>query len=393
MSLPKIRILLPPLIAALLPGLSQAGSAPVPGTILARSEVFVGGAEGPQGTPCYRIPTLIAAPDGSLLAFAEGRQTPHDPGSGYPITISVKRSTDLGRTWGTAHVLASDARFAYSDPRALVDHKAGKVLLFYTQWPVKLGFEEVPQGTGDSSSVLYFRASSDGGKTWAEPVNVNPALKNPTWYALNGVVGVGIQLSRQTPAQGSANGRLIFPACVKDPSGSYLNFSICSDDSGSTWHRGRAAAPDKGLTESDIAELTDGRLLLSARDDAKNGPSRLHYLSSDGGQTWSRTALGGIVVPPVDCGLVYLPALGGSGPGRVVVSGPLGDPVGSGHARHNLGLWTSADEGQSFPLVRQLTAGFAAYSQVIALPDGTLGIIYEEAPATRIVFLSCAAGR
>ena len=49
----------------------------------------------------YRIPAIEAAPDGSLLAFAEARKYGgSDPGMGkQDIDLVLKRSTDAGRTW------------------------------------------------------------------------------------------------------------------------------------------------------------------------------------------------------------------------------------------------------------------------------------------------------
>ncbi|MFA0621188.1 neuraminidase, partial [Vibrio sp. 10N.222.49.A4] len=57
--------------------------------------VFKGG-EG--GSSHYRIPSMVVAADGSLVAFAEGRGTSGDPGNGAPTSIKSRRSTDNGQT-------------------------------------------------------------------------------------------------------------------------------------------------------------------------------------------------------------------------------------------------------------------------------------------------------
>ena len=189
--------------------------------------VFVGGGEGAGGTPRYRIPTLAMAPDGTFLAFAEGRQTQDDPGSGFPISMNCKSSSDHGRTWSPIQVLASNPAYAYSDPRVLVDHQHNQVFLFYTQWPVRKGEDDTKPGVGNDSSVLLYRASRDNGRTWGAPVNLNPALKKPDWYMLASIVGVGVQLHRQTAAEGGANGRLIFPAGFTDSDRQRHNISAC----------------------------------------------------------------------------------------------------------------------------------------------------------------------
>ncbi len=123
-------------------------------------DVFLGGQEGAAGKPCYRIPTLALAPDGSLLAFAEGRETPQDPGSGLPISMNCKRSTDQGRTWGPLQVLAGDPDHSYSDPRVVVDAAKKRVFIFYTQWPVKIGAEQAPTGVGPVRCGVKTRPAS-----------------------------------------------------------------------------------------------------------------------------------------------------------------------------------------------------------------------------------------
>ncbi len=245
----------------------------------------------------------------------------------------------------------------------------------------------MPQGTSSSSSVLYSTTSTDNGVTWTTPVNLNAALKSPTWYVLSAVVGVGIQLNRQTVAQGSANGRLIFPAFVKDASAAYRNVSVYSDDYGSTWNISTSMTPDNGPTEADMTELLNGQLLLSSRNDGAGSANRYHYLSSDGGATWTDISIGGIVVTRVDCGLLYYNKRNVSDTNRVLFCGPLGSPIGSGSSRVNLGVWKSTDEGVTFPTYTQLVSGYSAYSQIIRESDSTIGIIVETS-ASQVSYLN-----
>ena len=84
------------------------------------SDVFVGGQEGAEGTSNYRIPGMTVAPDGSILAFAEGRRNGGDPGAALPIDMVMKRSIDQGQTWQPLVVL-HQSTFDYSDPRPITD--------------------------------------------------------------------------------------------------------------------------------------------------------------------------------------------------------------------------------------------------------------------------------
>ena len=54
--------------------------------------------KGENGFDTYRIPALVEAADGSILAFAEARKfSRSDTGD---IDLVLKRSTDGGKTWG-----------------------------------------------------------------------------------------------------------------------------------------------------------------------------------------------------------------------------------------------------------------------------------------------------
>src|SRR5690242_20343327 len=75
---------------------SPADPAPAPAGPVPTQVLF---SKGTDGYECFRIPALIRATDGSLLAFAEARKTL--PGGSWcadaaPIDTVVRRSTDGG---------------------------------------------------------------------------------------------------------------------------------------------------------------------------------------------------------------------------------------------------------------------------------------------------------
>ena len=73
---------------------------------------------------------------------------------------------------------------------------------------------------------------------------------------------------------------------------------------------------------------------------------------------------------------------------RLLFAAPLGDPVGSGNGRFNIGVWTSYDEGRTFINPVQFVDGFSAYSSIKRLHDGRIGLIFEATSSTRIRFLN-----
>lgn len=370
--------------ACLAAAILTVGPAVAAGQVRVQSDIFVGGQEGPDGTPHYRIPSFIVAPDGTLLAFAEARRNNSDPGhAGFPIDMVVKRSTDGGRTWTDYTVLHRDPRFDYSDPRAFVDHETGHVHLIYVQWPDGAGQIQVPKGLGDNSSVLIHRVSTDNGLTWSDPINITEQVKDPNWNALNSGPGIGIQLKWQTDP--SRNGRLVVPSHRRD--GNAMNaVPIYSDDHGQTWHAGGLTA-GAGGDESEIIELTNGDLMYDSRQTAGN--VRKRWISKDGGQTWSPVIDGDIVITAVDTALVrYSAKREGDDRDRILFAGPLGNPAGTGNGRTNLGIWTSYDEGKTFINPVLIAPGHAAYTVLDVLPDKTIGVVYEATGNTIIRYIN-----
>jgi sialidase-1 len=79
-------------------------------------KVFVSGSE---GNKVYRIPAIISSPDGSLLAFCEGRV--NDAGDFGDINIVSKRSNDGGKTWGSLQMVVDYDSSQAGNPAPVVD--------------------------------------------------------------------------------------------------------------------------------------------------------------------------------------------------------------------------------------------------------------------------------
>jgi sialidase-1 len=318
-------------------------------------------------TGSVRIPALEVGPDGSLLAFIEERPAPGgDPGDGSRINIQFRRSTDNGRTWSTPAKLFDGAGAAHSDSRPIVDRMTGKVFLFCARWGITCGQNSNCPTWSDTLQDIRWRESLDSGKTWSTAQgSMKAQLGKRPWRSLNVTPGRGIQLQWQTAAQGGRNGRLVLPNLFRDSTGNFFVSSLYSDDHGKTWAAG-SPAPGPG-DESDMVELTDGRLLLSTR-----GGGRTWFLSPDGGATWTKSPTTGISITAVDCSIGRLSAArSGEGRDRLVFSGPIGT------GRTNLGLWMSYDEGKTWQAPKLIASGAAGYSALVLQTDGTLGILYE----------------
>ena len=89
---------------------------------------------GEAGSKYYRIPALVKAQDGSLVAIADKRG---DALGDLPnvITIVSKRSTDNGKTWSDMSIVAEGdtvAQCGYGDAVVIADEKKGNLIAVFS---------------------------------------------------------------------------------------------------------------------------------------------------------------------------------------------------------------------------------------------------------------------
>ena len=343
----------------------------------------------------FRIPGMIVAQDGSVLIFAEGRRGDgSDPrrDENAPIDLVMRRSTDNGRTWQPMVVIDSGFRpngdlLDFADPTPVLDATTGTVFLFYGQWPdvgpITMAYGQSADPS-DGTHIVWVRSSTDNGKTWSDRKQVVYPDEPPEtrdglyWRQAEPGPGSGIQLQWQRPT-GAPNGRLIIPAkrsgsSTPDGPVTVEPFVYYSDDHGKTWQVGNVT-PGPDANEDEVIELTDGRVLLDARQNSGN--FRRRHLSTDGGVTWGPDSPDDIPITTVDASMVrYSAKRATHDRDRILFSGPRGE---SGLNRNNITVWTSYDEGKTFTDPVPFNNGFAAYSVIQRLADGTIGLVVETA--------------
>jgi sialidase-1 len=336
---------------------------------------------GEDGYRLYRIPALCVTARGSVLAFAEGRNTGSDWGE---IDIACRRSEDSGRTFDAAErvsvwegEVARDPFFArhaharatgrtFSNPAPVADRDGAVHLLYCVEY----------------ARVLH-RVSRDDGRSWSDPRDLTPAFEalraEYPWRVVATGPCHGIQLS---------SGRLLVPIWLsrgsEGPGGDHrpsVVASLYSDDGGETWRAGEIVArenePGVNPSETVAAELADGRVLFNIRSESPENRRLLAY-SPDGATGWTRPAFHPELFEPV-CNA-----------GLTVVGGALAfanpDPPRDGREidanrlreRRNLTVRLSRDGGATWPAHRVLAPGFAGYNDLNALPGGrTLLCLYE----------------
>jgi len=337
----------------------------------------------------FRIPGMVIAADGSVLAFADGRRGyGQDPRieDNAPMDAVMRRSTDHGKTWDDLTVIDSGfkstgAKVDFADPTPVLDETTGDVFLFYGQWPdsgpITANWGQDPD-SADGNHVVWVQSSSDHGVTWSGPTQIlYPDEPNETpdglyWRNAEPGPGNGIQLQHQNSP--SLNGRLVIPAKrsgSSTPTGSAGSrpFVYYSDDHGATWQVGDVT-DGPAANEDEVVELNDGTLLLDARQNS--GSYRRRHKSTDGGINWGPNLGDDIAITRVDCSMArYSSVREGQDRNRILFSGPLGP------GRANAAVWVSYDEGQSFINPVQLNNESSAYSVVARMADGSIGAFFE----------------
>ena len=342
--------------------------APVPGPRF--TEVYQAGE---AGYHTFRIPSIIAARNGTLLAFAEARR--EDAADAGDIDLVVKRSRDGGGTWSPAQVVGDNGPNTFGNPCPLLDRTTGTIWLLTTQNRGLDRERDILAGTSQGTRTVWVLKSTDDGGTWSAPVDITTSVKRPgwTWYATG--PGVGIQ---------TGGGRLVVPANHAEAgTGVHRSHIVYSDDGGAHWTLGASA--DAGTNESQIVELTGGRLMLNMRNHPpKPGNFRLVAISGDGGRTLSAAAPDrALIEPPAQASIISLTAGTDSARRRLLFANP------ASARRERLTVRLSEDEGATWPIARVVHQGPAAYSGLVALPDGSVGLLFERgerSPYERITF-------
>jgi sialidase-1 len=317
----------------------------------------------------YRIPSVVVSPKGTVLAFAEGR---NDGGDSGDIDLVLKRSTDNGKTWGEEIVVWNEGLNTCGNPCPVVDEETGRIWLWMSWNDGKDDETEIIHKISALSRLPYVCFSDDDGLTWSEPVNMSATCKNPSWGWYATGPGFGIQIKN-----GKYKGRLVIPAnhSYDDPNGtirkgpySYGAHVLISDDSGKTWRRSESITP--ACNESQVSELFDGSLLMNMRS-YNNQYSRAISKSNDGGETWSSIEHDYQLVES-KCQASILNYGNFKGKNYHLFSNPA-VPVG----RNHMTLKISNNDCQSWMTGKLVYEGPSAYSCLVRLPNGNVGIFYE----------------
>jgi sialidase-1 len=314
---------------------------------------------GTEGINTYRIPSLILAPDNTLLAFCEARKESITDAS--PTGMILKRSVDGGRTWLPTQVLVKGTgNEALMNPCPVIDRSNNRILLYCID----------AHKYGDNKHRQLLLTSDDNGISWTEPVDLAGVTKNHNNGFVSGP-GIGIQLR---------SGRLVIPGYLGLPDEEIEenNYScvVYSDDHGKNWTQGSLVG--ELSDESQAIELKNGTLMINMRGNM--GMScRGVATSRDGGSTWSAVRWDRALNEcPCQASLVRYSFAEKEKKDRILFANPdnSGEKFGI-LDRTKLTVRMSYDEGQTWPVKKLIHAGPSSYSTMVRLPDGNIGLLFE----------------
>lgn len=311
--------------------------------------------QGDAGVHTYRIPALLETQKGVLIAVADAR---HDNDKDLPghISLVMRRSFDNGKHWQPARTIQEAKQGGVGDASLLLDHSNGRVWCFFAYGPEGIGFRNAKPGarTGPTTLQVHAIHSNDDGATWSEPIDLTPQIKDPSWQAMFATSGTDIQTS---------TGRFLVPLVVRDGKGVIHSVNAYSDDHGKSWKVGEFIG--EGTDENHNVELKDGVILQNMRSRKTRSIARSHD--------------GGVIFGPVthDAALIDPSCNAGITRYRLGSTDVLIFTNAASTKRENLTVKLSYDGGKTWPVARVINAGPSAYSTVIQLQDGSIGVLYE----------------
>ncbi|MDR2951406.1 MAG: glycoside hydrolase [Prevotella sp.] len=322
------------------------------------------------GKPYSRIPTIIIANNGNILAACEKRKDEHDKGE---IDILLALSEDGGKTYFKTVLFEYEAEHGRKmNPCFVIDRngthgKTGRIYCFVISsvptWKLSYELEK-----GEANTL--YRYSDDDGLTWSETLTLEHKIpKECTIFGPS--PSNGIQLE---------NGTLVIPAFITLTDRSSRTGIIFKTPNGKWEFNYINLQQSKEENESTIIALGEGnQILLNTRTEKYNKDRHIYYSNNiEEGMTgkeitWnihssnskfriSGPCQGSLEVTLSDLRPVYL------------FSHPYND-----NPRRRICIWKSFDLEQWTPTYLLTTGRSAGYSVLTYYKDKLLAI-YESDP-------------
>ena len=328
-----------------------------------------------KGSLYYRIPAICTSADGKRLVVLTDDRKDHNVDLPTHCYVVAQYSEDNGKSWTDPVTVAGTAGtggdYGHGDASLITNRINGDIIGIMTSSPNGTGFFS---STPDKPQCWKTIISHDGGKTWETPIDHTKELyaagsPHPNW--LGGFTGSGAGLQKR-------DGTLVSPFVNREsPDGTKNNvsqnyYNFMSKDGGKTWY----VSGKSGTTAADepkIIERNNGDLAISVRANGFN----YYNVTSDDGETWKNPPqtrfTTGISGNACDGEYMYWCSTLDGNPWNIVFQTGPNNPQ-----RQNVSIALSTDEGETFGTPKTICPCGSAYSAATVLPDGTLGVYYEE---------------
>jgi len=319
---------------------------------------------GENGYFCIKIPSILTTAKGTLLAFGEARMFSC---SDYTQTdIIYKRSLDNGKTWSNLQVLyqgnASNENYT----------RVGNIA------PVQLKYNQRILIPFCKNNLIVMQTySDDDGLTFTKPeIIYNVTKPNWKWVGLGPPGGLLLQ-----------SNRILIPAyySIHENDNGLLStgYVMLNDDNGQIdkWYLGGEFHLITYFpNECQAVELlpNNNSIFINARS---LGEKRIGAYSNDGGITFHTVkVLHTLVQPLTGC------------QGSTIYHQNTHQLFYTGLAetsfiRSHLSLYISEDNGDNWTFTKTIFQGSSSYSSLTTLNDQSIGLLYEWANNTDLVFL------
>lgn len=326
-----------------------------------------------KGSLYYRIPAITVTKDGKRLVTLTDDRKNHNADLPSHCYLVAQYSDDYGRTWSDPQTVAGTAStggdYGHGDASIVTNRDNGDIIGIMTSaGTYGHGFFA---GTAAEPPRWKTIVSHDGGLTWETPVDHTDNLygancdnpKTKTWKS--GFSGSGAALQKR-------DGTLVSSFVNRQADDSQHFYFFMSKDGGNSWYVSGNSGTS-GADEPKTLERNNGDLAISVRASGYN----YYNYTSDNGETWHNASqtrfTTGISGNACDGEyMVWCSTLEGN-PWDIAFQ-----TLPNSSSRQNVSIALSTDEGATFDKPKTICPRGSAYSAAVVLPDGTLGVYFEE---------------
>ena len=373
-----------------------------------------------EGKP-YRIPAITTTANGYVFAINDYRPCGNDIGFGE-VDLVMRHSIAPGRKWdghswtdeikiadGLGHVNEGVWKMGFGDPAIVADRENNEILVMSVcgnrlcwHGNYGAGTEENPENPNRVSRIrIKYNDKTrqwEVGKPEEVTYDIYPLFKDSDGKAHVGSLFIGAgRIAQSSKIKVGTHYRIYCAVwAVSTGSGRYHNYAIYSDDFGDTWHllgelgRDFNDSPAPYGNEPKCEELPDGSVLLSSRKGYGRYFNVFHYTDIEKGKgTWD-----GVVSTDQVGDLKWGSNDTNGEPLRIgnvlFQSAPTGYSNPANEARSDVSVFYKvlSDNAADYTPTK-LANGWtkipisnrnSAYSSMTILPNGNIGLFYEEAP-------------